>query len=586
MQAMRLIIIMTVLTSRAALGQTQITYSLETGGNNYALAWEDNQNPIFTPGTNDGSTTVEQGDDLTWAVRVAVSGSHSEPGLNGSPLGAANLVFDLSLLEQDGSTPVNVGAAVLACETGEPGQTGALHCRPVTGGFWSSINDGDADGTRGQTDLLTNAAFASSIYNGILDTDPNSQMYGWIIKPYPDNQQGDPPLPSPPPLHRLIDPIVPNEDITDTNTSGPNFDYGWYPTANGRSGIDLRGTRTPDDSVNSPSLVGKLMGFGAGYLSYEYAHYRPGVGIFDLSYLYYGFGNESDPQPPLFEGQISTIGMASGTYILKITPSEKGSTVLQAGVSWYVESPAYGRYYTTFATRAGQVAGIPADGLTFTVTPATQIVARKLFYDGSYYDGAPPTRDDANAIDPTKTPLMPGEGQATFSSWTGFTQGITGLIYDVADKKATPQDTDFVFHDIGKAGTLDPGTIVTPATFIVQEGAGQNGTTRVIITFAAETVMNTWLRVDVGTNFGLRASETHYWGNAAGDGGIGNAGVNIIVGVTDELAARNNPHNATNRALVDDLYDYNKDSFVDGTDQLYPRNHLTNAFTCVNTITR
>ena len=54
-----------------------------------------------------------------------------------------------------------------------------------------------------------------------------------------------------------------------------------------------------------------------------------------------------------------------------------------------------------------------------------------------------------------------------------------------------------------------------------------------------------------------------------------------ISALTDELAARGNPHNFMNRALVDDWYDFNKDSLVNATDELIVRGFNTNFMTAL-----
>ncbi|MBI4580294.1 MAG: lamin tail domain-containing protein, partial [Planctomycetes bacterium] len=236
--------------------------------------------------------------------------------------------------------------------------------------------------------------------------------------------------------------------------------------------------------------------------------------------------------------------------------------------------------------------------------PPTSIEARKLFYNQSFYDGnkvaidpapiAGANNDDADAIDngglfatvnwPAKTPLMTGGGQATLANWSGYDKGINGLIYDVANPTATPVVGDFVFHNIGKAGTVvpAPGNLVVPTAFATQDLGG--GVTRVLMTFTGLT--NTWLRVEVGTGFGLAASEVHYWGNAAGDTGQGNTVPNILVSPTDEIWVRTHPTTPLARSPVQDMADVTKDGIASPTDQIYVRTHPSTPLNAVKMITR
>ncbi len=143
-----------------------------------------------------------------------------------------------------------------------------------------AINDGDSNGPRTYTDALANAALAWGIHNQAL--------------PYSGA------------LAKLDDPA--------TNTvPGPNFDYGWFPTALNRGGIQIGTANTPPvvAETTPPSIGGKLIGFGAGYKTYLYPTYLPGVGMRDFDpefgspYGYFGFGSAAAPQNVVFEGQLS-----------------------------------------------------------------------------------------------------------------------------------------------------------------------------------------------------------------------------------------------------------------------------------------
>ena len=565
MRSMKLVAAIARLATGMVYAQSQIDYVVETGGNNNVAAWESQASPMpfFTSGVTDGSTTVNAGEDLTWAVRVEVSGAQSGggPGDGLPTAGAANLVFDLQLFQADGTTPVaGFGAAPLSCTTGTPGAASSKGCKPSAGGFWSSINDGDTDGNGGQIiDVLANAAFAVGIWGNGYDPAPGATDQ----------------------LYRLIDPAGPDPLNA---PQGPNFDYGWYPTANSRGGVDTEGSKPINTNVTT--VESKLVGFGAGYKSFEAATHRAGVGIDDLSFLYYGYGAGR----PLFEGQINTAGLAGGTYVLKVVPSADGNNVIHGQVDWGSATPNYGGF-GSFAVKANAVVG---SQVSFTVVQGTEVKGRFIYYNNSYFDGnkvaidaaplAGANNDDADAIDTSKVALLPGGGRSSFANWTGFDKGINGLIYDIKSPAHTPVIGDFEFVNQGKAGT---GTaVVNTGTLVVWPGLGVSGADRCVISFPDNAIKEAWLKVTVKTSIGLSAADVSYWGNAPGDGGTGNTDPNIIVGSTDEIAARNNPHNSFNRAKVWDEYDYNKTSIVDATDQIYARNNPRNSFNCVKFITR
>ncbi|MEE8452232.1 MAG: CotH kinase family protein [Thermoguttaceae bacterium] len=93
-----------------------------------------------------------------------------------------------------------------------------------------------------------------------------------------------------------------------------------------------------------------------------------------------------------------------------------------------------------------------------------------------------------------------------------------------------------------------------------------------------------WLKVTVlsTANTGLTDPDVFYFGNTLGE--AGDQALNTIVNATDEIAARNFQHGAVNPAAADDPYDYNRDGWVDGTDQIIARNNQTNPLTMLRLI--
>lgn len=235
----------------------------------------------------------------------------------------------------------------------------------------------------------------------------------------------------------------------------------------------------------------------------------------------------------------------------------------------------------------GSTRGFVAD-----LSKNTQIDARRVFYNNCFYDGnnvginaGTGSKTDSDAIDTTKSPLMIGGGASTFANWTGYNKGLNGLIYDISDPEVDPVASDFVFEDAGRFAT--GATLVNPsAVGMIVLQASSPRKVRMVFTFADGSLKNTWLKVTIGTGFGLPASETHFWGNAAGDTGTGNVSPNVLTNASDELAARSNPTTAINRSPVTDRYDINKTSLVDGSDQLWIRSNPTTSLTCLKFVTK
>jgi hypothetical protein len=482
------------------------------------------------------------------------------------------LVFDLELWNADAAgTPTTLvagfGAAPIACQTGNPGDATAKGCVPTGFGFYSSINDGDSDGL--YVDNFANAALATSITN----VDP------------------------PPAQLRSL------QDAASLTPPGPFFDYGWYPTANGRGGIDLGFTKLPLNTAVT-GLDGKLVGFGAGYTSFDGTNYRAGVG---KNEIYVGGELGFGADKPLFEGQICTNDLPGGTYVLKVVPSAAGTNVLHSKVNYLNADPDYGGF-GTFAAAADTVTVANATGVLFQVdipSHPTAIAARKLFYNQSYYDtsgaaiqvgpGANNRDDDVDATDTIKTPLVvDGTVNAcTPENISGYAKGINGLWYDVTDALRAPLASDFTFTSLGKnPGAVDPaGTAVSPLASQVVNTGGANY--RVFFTFANATTTNpvsgpttnTWLKVTIGTGFGLAAADVHYWGHAAGDTGS-NTSPNVVVNPADVTWIKTHPSSPLARSLVSANEDVTKDSTSTPADVTFAKGNPTSALNCLKFISR
>lgn len=562
--------IATTLTVAAiAMGSSKVEFTLETGGNNHAAEYEAGGGEWlpYTSGVLDGSTVVADGEDLNWAVRVLVWGPldgaggdanrHDDydpvtfdptgPGDYRFPLGMANIVYDLVLTDMDDNV-IQVGA----------GGGGVA-------GFHSTRNDGDT--VPGPLpDPLANAAFAS-----VYDVNGNGANGG-----------------------RLID--APGD-------GGPNMDYYWLPSAAGLPAA-------------STAPLGYLIGAGAGYKNFTSPEYIAGVGVYgslenfpeqEDSDCGIGLVLDHDNPQPIVEGQIDTTGLGPANendppiqYKLKVIADPTGNNILHGEVNCGTNS--YGPW-GSFATQVNEIVNADENNVVAEITfaveysaPATEVVGRMLFYNGAYYDGNNQAINltpnggtnhdhDDDAIDPTKSPLLPGGGLAQPSCWSNFTLGITGLMFDIKGAATPITSSDFTFINQGRLGTGN--TAIAPADFQVRAGEGVDGSDRVVVTFAPGAMVNGWLQVTIGTGFGLQAEDVCYWGSVAYDSGNAPQATFIPVNATDILDARDNTHLVPGSAPVDDFVDYNRDGRVNATDILGARdNTKLNPAVAVGRITR
>jgi len=310
--SLKVVAILGLLLASQTLAASTMTYTLELGGENYASDYEDYYYPDYYRNPNGGDdgqvidgTALE---DIDWAVIVDIAGIHDNPGGLGDgylPGGAANLVFDLELREGEGAggSLVNIGHATLV---------GGV---PQNAGWYSTINDGDADGTRGsvETDPEENAAFCMNF-----DINGGGGGGGRLF-----DLQAD---------------------------GGPNMDFYTYPAAQGLPGA-------------ATAAAGTLIGMGAGYEEFTRSSGdTAGVGLTDNSGSCIAL-----TILPLFEGQISTKELPGGTYTLILKASTSGNNVLPGHSTGYpICSVLWGG--GAFATPPNSVV---EDMITFTVTGAS-----------------------------------------------------------------------------------------------------------------------------------------------------------------------------------------------------------------------
>ncbi|MFC1597180.1 M20/M25/M40 family metallo-hydrolase, partial [Planctomycetota bacterium] len=211
------------------------------------------------------------------------------------------------------------------------------------------------------------------------------------------------------------------------------------------------------------------------------------------------------------------------------------------------------------------------DSFSLTVNPTTDgVLGRYVFYDDSYFDDG----DDSNAIATDKVALLPGD-TATFDnyiSYARFRDGqwsatLNGIMIDIVEVPGGLSASDFVFKTGNDSAPGGWGLAAAPLSVTVEEDGGVGGSDRVIIIWEETAVQNSnWLQVTVlaNANTGLSQEDVFYFGLAAGE--CGNSTGDAYVDGTDFAGARDNPHNILDRAAIDDDYDYNRDSYVDGSD--------------------
>ncbi len=149
-----------------------------------------------------------------------------------------------------------------------------------------------------------------------------------------------------------------------------------------------------------------------------------------------------------------------------------------------------------------------------------------------------------------------------------------------AAKTTASEQTEILIDDVVvEAVTVDTGwsDAPAPASVTVRANGGKDGADRVTIVWADGAIKNRWLEVTVlaTSRTGLRYPDVFYFGNAVGETGDNPA--SAAVNPSDEINARNNPHNLMeNPAAIDDACDIDRDGRVCPTDVVLIRHNATN----------
>ncbi|MDZ4851893.1 MAG: hypothetical protein SGI77_21600 [Pirellulaceae bacterium] len=196
---------------------------------------------------------------------------------------------------------------------------------------------------------------------------------------------------------------------------------------------------------------------------------------------------------------------------------------------------------------------------------------RRVFYNRSsstaFGDGS---GNPINAIDSTKTALMPGQ-TSSFANYSNYVRGLNGLLVDISNLGGPVTTSDFVFSVWNGISGGGFGTLTASPTISVISGGGLGGSSRIKIEFGDNVIRDTWLRVTVlaNTNTGLSLNDVFYFGNAVGDVNVGNAmtsPVTVQSTLSDYMAVRQNLSGGANSVGVTNIYDLNKDGRVNPLD--------------------
>jgi len=306
-----------------------------------------------------------------------------------------------------------------------------------------------------------------------------------------------------------------------------------------------------------------------------------------------------------FEARFGTSAIVLGQYDANLSNSGERITLLDAAgkviqnfvyddnTPW--PETADGDGYSLTRTGTDPTLNGPSSWTAALPTPGSvntrlgSVVGRHVFYNNSAWDGHDEAADgrDDQAIASDKQALLPGI-TATLSNYTSYASGINGIMVDIAggiDTVNLNAAEDFTFR-VGNGDTVDDWSPAPPPnSLVVRPGEGVDGSDRVSIVWADRWIKQQWLQVTVQAteHTGLAEPDVFYFGNAIGE--AGDRPNNAIVNMTDVIAAGNFPHDATDPAPIDDLYDYNRDRLVDATDQAIARENQTNARTMLRLIT-
>jgi hypothetical protein len=283
-----------------------------------------------------------------------------------------------------------------------------------------------------------------------------------------------------------------------------------------------------------------------------------------------------------FSGNAGNLAVLFGN-----TPATQVS--IQSDGTLVATAPAHaaGTVDVTVQTPYGTSDVVPGDRFTYAATAAAAVQGVRLFYKGSpkwdVTTATMPGFSDDNAIATDKSAYLPGGGASTFANVSSYTNGINGIMIDLAGAHGALTAADFVFKtgNNNSPNTWSPAPAPTLVT--TRAGAGTSGSDRVELVWADGAIRNTWLEVrlrgndtlgGLDTNTGLASTYVFFFGSAVADSGAGNMG-SYMVNSADEISARSDPHGPGNPAAITNVNDFNRDGQVNSTDQITARSNKT-----------
>lgn len=222
--------------------------------------------------------------------------------------------------------------------------------------------------------------------------------------------------------------------------------------------------------------------------------------------------------------------------------------------------------HSILASVAG-VTGSATATVSANATLGSAVAGRRLFYNFSSWDGSTATVDGANddaAIATDKAALLPGQ-TATPTNFTSYEKGINGVMVDLPQFTGTPSLSDFALR-VGTDQAFTSWAVAPTPTLAVRDVTVDGvPTKRVTLTWADRSIVNQWLRVAVlpTTRTRVALQDVFYFGNLIGESYFSVAYGQWRVGTIDTNATKAN----YGTALIDNLYDFNRDGIVNIGDE-------------------
>lgn len=185
------------------------------------------------------------------------------------------------------------------------------------------------------------------------------------------------------------------------------------------------------------------------------------------------------------------------------------------------------------------------------------VANRGLYYNGRF----------GNQLDSSKHALLPGQ-TSSFANYTGYIQGVTGLMVDLDGNSGTVSTADFEFSVWNGIAATGWQPLTAAASVQYLPTGGTDGANRVQITFANGSVINTWLRITVKANerTGLATPDVFYFGSVMGDVNDESFASFVRGNESDLAVIINNQSPRPNSVPVDSAFDVNKDGRVNADD--------------------